>query len=106
MQRRVVPLMVRAACAAAALALLPAASASAAPSEAFYSGGNLNVGPASFGDSQRHEITVRYDAGTYRVSDTAGSSSDSAAHRSIRPTPSVRTRGMASSHSAPPVTTI
>jgi Ca2+-binding RTX toxin-like protein len=68
-QRRVVSSLVLAACAAGAL--LPAA-ASAAPSEAFYAGGDLNVGPASFGDAQRHEITVRYDAGTYRVSDTAG----------------------------------
>jgi Ca2+-binding RTX toxin-like protein len=63
--------MVSTACAAAVAFLLIPATAGAAPSIAEVTG-NLDVGPASFGDKVKHEITVRYDAGTYRVADTAG----------------------------------
>jgi Ca2+-binding RTX toxin-like protein len=57
--------------AAAALLALPAL-AQAAPSQASVAGSNLDVGPESFGDSQTHEITISYEAGSYRATDTAG----------------------------------
>ena len=71
MQRRMFTRMVCAACVAAAAWFLIPAAATAAPSIAEVSE-NLDVGPASFGDKVKHEITVAYDAGVYHVADTAG----------------------------------
>jgi Ca2+-binding RTX toxin-like protein len=57
----------------AALTLALPALAQAAPSHAAVVGGpNLDVGPESFGDQENHQITISYEGGAYRATDTAG----------------------------------